>query len=161
MPFEPLQTDEPIERHTRRIKDFESSLMSGCATIVLGSLITYGLTIWPFFVFEEYRVSGLAMAMATGAGVAAVFGMICTRKFGLAGASGFIGGAMASAIFIYLRLQQTVAVRGHHDYLQPEFPDRWSWLTPLAWFLAALAVALLFLPKEQEEYLVARPIDRE
>ena len=136
-------------------------MMSGCATIVLGSLITYGLVIWPFFVFPEYTVVGLALTMATGAGAATLFGLFCTRKFGLAGASGFIGGAMASAIFIYLRLQQTVAVRGHHDYLQPEYPDRWAWLTPLAWFLAAVAVALLFLPKEQEEYLVAKPIDRE
>jgi len=162
MPFEPLRTDEPIERHAvRKVRDFESSLMAGCATIVLASLITYFLSIWPFFVFPEYRISGLLIIALAGPGTAGVFGIFCTRKFGLAGASGFVGGAMASAIFMFLRLQQTVAVRGHHDYVQPEYPDRWAWLTPLAWFLISGALALIFLPKEPEEHLEARPIDRE
>ncbi|MCW5936611.1 MAG: hypothetical protein KIT11_04815 [Fimbriimonadaceae bacterium] len=134
----------------KKMADFEGSLMKGCSTIGLGSFITYGLTVWPWLTFPEYKVQGLLEIALAGCLPAVVFGIIATRKFGLAGASGFFGGGMASAVFMYLRLQSTMLGRFSERLPAPEYPERWAWIVPLAWFLAVAAIAALFLPARHE-----------
>lgn len=152
MAFDPLETDEKLAEPVKRKSDLEASLMAGCSTIVAASFITYGLVIWPFFVFPEYTLKGLAMIALTGPGAATVFGIFLCRRMGISGASGFLGGSTTSAVFIYLRMQQTMLAVGSQDLPQPEYPVRWATLAPLAWFVASIFVALLFLPRNVLEH---------
>lgn len=147
MPFEPLGTDEPLADAPKKHRDFESQIMAGCTTIVLASLITYALTVWPWFTMEEYTVRGLLTIALAGMLPATLFGIFCSRKFDQAGASGFFGGAMATGVFIYLRLQQTMLGKHSVDLPMPEYPEGFGWAVPLAWVLLAAAVAWVARPR--------------
>jgi hypothetical protein len=124
--------------------------MSGCATIVVASFVTYGLAVWPYFVLPEHTVAGLVTIVLSGMAPASVFGSLAVRSHGLAGAAGFLGGAMASAVFVYLRLQQTQLGRLSYELPDPEYPAAWVWMLPLAWFLLCGGLAALLLPKETD-----------
>lgn len=150
MAFEPLDTDEPIVGPPPKKADFESSLMQGCSTIGVASVVTYVLAVWPWLAFPEYRLDGLFAIGLAGCLPATVFGVIVSRRFRLAGASGFFGGGMASAVFMYLRLGQTMLGRVSERLPAPEYPERWAWLLPLCWFLWVGAAAALALPRQHE-----------
>lgn len=155
MPFEPLRTDEKLEGPVKNRKpqtDFEKQLMSGCMVILVSCFLVYGLIIWPWFVFEPHTVKGLARALGFGAGTATVFGIIVTLKFKLAGGAGYLGGGFAAAVFMFLRLQQIMLGKGHNDLPQPEYPERWVHLVPLAYVLLSIAIVAIFLPKELEDH---------
>jgi hypothetical protein len=124
--------------------------MNGCATIVVLSFTTYGLVVWPFFVMPEYTIFGLLTIIVLGMAPATVFGALAVRRAGLAGAAGFFGGAMASAVFIFLRLQQTQLGRLSYELPDPEYPAAWGWMLPLAWFLFSGGIAAVLLPKEKD-----------
>lgn len=146
MPFEPLQTDEPLTGPKERRKDFEAQLMAGCTTIGVVSLLTYFLTVWPFTVFADYKASELAMILLCGALPATVLGCLATLKFKLAGASGFFGGGMAGAVFMYLRLQQTaLGYLEVKDLPRPDYPAAVAWGMPVGWFAVSGLMAYLFL----------------
>lgn len=148
MPFERLETDEPIspDAASTKARDFEGTLMTGCGVILVSSVLTYLMSFWPFAAVPHHTVSGLVQALALASLPTWVFGAILARKFGMAGASGFVGGALCSAIFIYLRLQMVTSVRGDRTLPQPEYPDRWAVIIPVAWLLASAAAMMLFLP---------------
>lgn len=151
MPFEPLGTDEPLTEVPKRKKDFESQLMTGCGVILLSSVITYILVFWPFAVFEHHTVSGLLQALTFSSLPVWVFGAFLARKFGQAGASGLIGGALCGGIFMFLRLQMVMAAKGERTLTQPEYPERWMYIVPGVWLVATVAVMMLFLPKWADE----------
>ncbi|MBS1724043.1 MAG: hypothetical protein JSS66_13945 [Armatimonadetes bacterium] len=148
MPFEPLQTDETVSEPAQKKKDFESQLMAGCTTIGVVSLLTYGLTIWPFSVFPEYTTKGLTLILIAGCGPAMILGAVAGRTLRLAGASGFFGGAMAGAVFMHLRLQQTLLGKFTRDLPKPDYADWLAWAVPPTWFVAAGIIALVFYRRE-------------
>lgn len=150
MPFEPLRTDEPHLGPKAKRQDLDSQMLAGCGTFVFVSLMIYFVSIWPHFAFQEtYRLKTLAMNCAFGMVPAAILGTYATRRFGLAAAGGFAGGALSMGIFLFLRLQQVLAVEGNMDFPQPEFPQSWQYLIPGAWILAVMILAALFLKKEE------------
>jgi len=148
MPLEPLQTDEKLDKPVKAGRDFDAQMMFGCGGFLIASIAGYMLSVWPFFAFQQVeQLSTLLMAMAAGMLPAAILGLVATRKFGVAGACGFVAGAITTAIFLYLRLTQA-----HLSYLaqqspRPDWPQILSILVPLGWVLAVAFLAVLFLPK--------------
>jgi hypothetical protein len=150
MPFEPLRTDEPNEGPKTKYRDLDSQMLAGCSTFVTVSLLSYLLVVWPHLVFQDtYRLQTLALNSAFGLLPSAILGGYATRKFGLAAAGGFVGGALAAAIFLFLRLQQVVQMEGIKDLPQPEFPSSWQYLVPCGWMLAVIIVTGLLIKKEE------------
>lgn len=154
MPFEPLRTDEPRPRNQAKPKDFDSEMLAGCSSFVLVSLLTYFMVIWPHLVFyETFRLATLGLACGLGMGPAAILGAYGTRKFGLAAAGGFVGGALASSIFLFLNLKRILLAENlpdmNRDLPKPEYPQSWQYFVPLAWMLAVIVIAGVFLRKEE------------
>jgi hypothetical protein len=150
MPFEPLRTDEPLTGPQEKVRDLDSQMLAGCSCFVGVSLISYALAVWPFFVFQKtWELKTLAFASLFGLVPAAVFGSYTVRKWGLPAAGGFIGGALATAIFLLLRLSQVMLQQGVRDLPQPEFPSSWQYLVPGAWMLAVLILCILLIRKEE------------
>lgn len=150
MPFEPLRTDEKLDRPGDRPPDMDTHMIAGCAGFVAASLLTYFLALWPHLVFHEgYRLQTLATALALGFLPACVLGAFAARRSGLPGACGFLGGTMAFAVFLHLRLEQFLAARGSRDLPQPEYPDSFQWVVPLLALAAAALVAAAALPKSE------------
>jgi len=150
MSFEPLQTDEQLETPAPTERDTDTVMLVGCTGFVASSLITYVISIWPFFLFTEtHRLLQLAQCAGLGLLPAVVFGAYVTRRFGLASAAGFIGGGLSAAIFLYLRLLEVNLRRVQRDLAQPDYPESWIWLVPFAWVLMLfLVVALTIRPSE-------------
>ncbi len=150
MPFEPLQTDEKREGPLKAERDFDAQMLAGCAAFVGTSIITYLLGVWPYFALPATnKLLTLGLASLCGLVPAAIFGSTITRKTGLPGACGFLGGAMAIGIFLFLRLQQVMLARQIKDLPQPEYPASWTWIVPLAWLLICLGLIAFFMPKGQ------------
>jgi hypothetical protein len=150
MPFEPLHTDEKLDRPGGRPPDMDSHMIAGCAGFVAASLLTYFLALWPHLVFYEgYRLQTLATALGFGLLPAWALGVFAARRSGLPGACGFVGGTMAFAVFLHLRLQQFLAARGSRDLPQPEYPDSFQWAVPLLALAVAVLVAAVSLPKSE------------
>lgn len=150
MPFEPLRTDEPLPSGQKQKPDMDTQMIFGCSGFVATSIFSYLLFVWPHFVYARtHLIFDLGMACGLGMPQALILGGYAARKFGLPAASGFVGGAMAGAIFLYLRLEQVMSLRGHREAPQPEFPSAWVWLLPVAWILLALGVALWCIPKRE------------
>ena len=141
MPFEPLQTDEKLDQPAKRQRDFEGHLMSGCMAVGLTAFFIYALSAWPWFVFEDHRVSGIRSIALFGGVPSLIFAFVSTVRFGYAGLSGSMGGGMIAAIFIWLRLQEISVGINNPDRLQVEYPVRRTWMIPLAWFGAIVVIA--------------------
>ncbi|MBX7132922.1 MAG: hypothetical protein K1X67_09630 [Fimbriimonadaceae bacterium] len=150
MPFEPLQTDEKLTSKAKPERDMDSQMIFGCSSFVFVSIMSYILAVWPMFVVQDtHTLVNLGVALAAGLLPASIFGGVATRKTGLPGACGFVGGAMAMAIFLFLRLEQLMLGYSRNDIPQPEYPRSWVWLVPLIWLVAAILVALVLLPKRE------------
>lgn len=149
MGFEPLQTDEKLYSRVEGQKEFEAQMMGGCTTIGLGSVAVFALCAWPWFVVQEYRVAGLQTWLMLGALPALALGAALSRLFGLAGASGFVGGSLISAVFVFLRLDQSMMRNLIPDVPRPDYPDIWKYLVPLIWILVSMVVAGLLVPSKE------------
>lgn len=159
MPFEPLQTDEKLDQPAKRAQDMDAAMLAGCTGFVGASLLTYVLAVWPWFVFDTtHRIATLGLCGLVGGGPAVVVGIVAVRRYGLAGACGFVGGGLATAIFMFLRLEQVVALRGDRRMPQPEFPDMWRWLVPVAYLAVVLLVVSVALPRSE---FLAEPLTPE
>lgn len=146
MAFEPLETDEKLDAPVAQERDTDTVMLFGCAGFVSSSLLTYFLAIWPFFLFTEiYLTAGLLRCALFGLLPALAFGGYVTRRFGLAASAGFVGGALAAAIFLYLRLIEVNLRRNQRDLAQPDFPESWIWIVPLGWVLLVAFVAVLLI----------------
>lgn len=150
MPFQPIRTDEPYQGPPKKPKDLDSIMLAGCGAFVGTSLITYVLVVWPHFAFPAtHLLSTLALTSGLGIVPATVFGAYVTRRFGVAAAGGFLGGALSTAIFLNLRLKQVLIFEGVDEQPQPEFPASWQYFVPLAWLLLVLVTIGLCLRKEE------------
>lgn len=123
-------------------------MLAGCTGFVSSSLVTYCLAIWPFLLFvDSLSWSNVLKAMAMGLLPAAIFGGYATRRFGLPGATGFLGGALAIAVFLHLNIKRILLAVAVQPGLLLDFPPAMVYLIPLAWVLASVAIAGLLLPK--------------
>jgi len=151
MPFEPLRTDEKLDKPVKSKQDMDAAMLSGCSAFVFTSLATYFLGIWPFLAFgDTYRVRTLALDLVCAILPSLLFGIVMTRKAGLPGACGFVGGTMSMAVFIYLRLKMIVSSAGSSVDVQPEYPASWAWLIPLIWLALGLITAVISYPSAKE-----------
>jgi hypothetical protein len=150
MPFEPLQTDEKLETPVPRQKDMDAQLLMGCTGFVLASIGGYVLSIWPYFAISNVdKFQGLQTASLLSFVPATIYGALLTRKFGLPGACGFFAGALATAIFLILRMQQIFLAGEARPEFKPEYPPIITYLFPAAWLVWAAIVALLVMPKHE------------
>ncbi|MCG9895872.1 MAG: hypothetical protein MH204_10405 [Fimbriimonadaceae bacterium] len=162
MPLDPLRTDEKRDdpaAYPR--KDFEGQMMSGCMTIGLGSVISYVLVAWPLFFVPEYSIQGLLQWAGLGVVPLLIFGAVLCRRFGLAGAAGFVGGAIPGAVFLYLRLNQTLARGLIPDLPKAEYPESWVGFLPLLFILLCLLWAGFLVPGREFRTEAEQDSDRE
>jgi len=113
------------------------------------SLIGYVLAVWPFFAVPETHLArNLTTACAFGMVPALVLTAFSTRRFGLPGACGGLGVAMATGVFLYLRMDQIMLGFTVRDLPRPDYPSTWAWIVPSAYVVATVAVGLLLLPRD-------------
>lgn len=150
MPFEPLRTDEKLEEKQKKGPDMDREMLFGCTSFVLASFVVYGASVWPFLVFADiWRIQILLAASAFGFVPAYVLTALGSRKYGIAAACGALGGAMATCIFLFLRLDQVNLGNTVWDLPKPEYPPSWQWLLPVGHLLATVAIMLACLRKDQ------------
>lgn len=148
MPIDPLQTDEKLDKPVKAGKDFDAQMMFGCGGFLIAAVAGYMLSVWPFFAFQNVeQLSVLLLAMAVGMGPATALGLFATRKFGVAGACGFLAGAITTAIFLYLRLTQAHLSAMAQQSPRPDWPQVMAVLIPISWVLLVAFLGLLFMPK--------------
>jgi hypothetical protein len=151
MAFEPLQTDETRAPGdvTTAPRDMDREMLFGCTGFLLASVIGYALSVWPFITFQRTEQIGtLALAMGLGPGVAIVVGMLVTRRYQLAGACGFVGGALCTAIFLYLRLQHGFISAMAKQAPRPDYPESFALLIPAGYVLLCVFLAVLVMPSD-------------
>jgi hypothetical protein len=150
MPLEPLQTDEKLDKPVKRGPDMDTQMLFGCSGFVLASIGSYILAVWPFvLLMEAERLATLGLAAAIGLIPYTLIGGFLTRRFGLPGACGFVGGAMAVSIFLYLRLQQAFLSAQAKQGEMPDYPEIFQILLPVGWVFWTLIVVLIVLPKSE------------
>ena len=149
MPFEPLHTDEKVEGKSVREKSMDDLMLSGCSGFVGCSFGTFLLGMWPFLVFGSSPSANLLLAFPIGLIPSLTFGIYVSRRFGLASACGFVGGAMALGIFMHLIANQIITAIFLQGGKQTMPPLLVIYLIPAAWVLVAVAVAYVVLPKTE------------
>ncbi|MDR3690619.1 MAG: hypothetical protein P4L46_14670 [Fimbriimonas sp.] len=152
MPFEPLQTDEKLDQPVKADPDMDTAMLFGCSGFVFTSIGGYILSVWPYLVFQDSEIlARLAMCSAIGLTPSALLGIAATRRFGLAGACGFVGGSMATGIFLFLRLDQAFVAALARQAPKPDYPHLLVYLVPAGWIILTLILALVFMPNEEPE----------
>ncbi len=150
MPFDPLETDERLTSPAPQEQDFDRQLLGGCAMFVVTSFLSYALSVWPFFAIpDSHLLRSFLLSCLAGFVPTLIFGAVASRKAGLPGLCGFLGGVMATGIFLYLRVTQLMLGNVDRHIPKPEFPSSWAWLVPFAFLLASGLVGLVLLPKGQ------------
>lgn len=131
-------------------RDLESDLMHGCGVLVVVSLITFALAVWPSMAWREYAVADLLKTIAAAWIPCLVTGAFAVRRFREAGLAGFIGGAMCYGIFLYMRLMQVFVAEGNPDLPHAEWPRPFSILIPLLWAVLSVGLAVAVYPRTRE-----------
>lgn len=150
MPFEPLDTDERIGHAKRRGPELETRLAIGCVGFVVVAFVAAGIFMLPFIAWPQVAdARRLYLNLGIAAAFAGAFGIGASRRFGLAAAGGFVSGALASALFLYIRLGHFDMGRGIEDLPQPEWPSTFVWLIPAATALFGALVAVLGLKSSE------------
>lgn len=148
MPFEPLRTDEKLDAKTAPEKSMDDQMLAGCTGFLIASLTSYSLAVWPFFLFAtSTNWSDVLLAMAMGLIPCAIFGAFATRRFGLPGACGFVGAALAIAIFLHLNVNRIILGLLAQRSTGIEIPPLMAYIIPVGWLLLALVIALVLMPR--------------
>jgi hypothetical protein len=147
--MEPLRTDEPLPPGSAdRAKDMDSAMLAGCTVFLTTALLAFAAAVWPHLVYPHAeRVANLRMCLLIGLGPSLVVGVIASRQGGLAGACGFVSGALITSVFLFLRLQQVFITAGSHTGPTPNYSSATIYLLPVGWFLFALLVAAAAMPR--------------
>lgn len=151
MPIEPLRTDEKIEGKKVKTKDMDDVMLTGCSGFVGCSIGTFGLGVWPFLVFgsPEPVPPALLLAFPLGLIPALILGAYVCRKFGLASACGFVGGAMALGVFMFLISQRLTLAIFYASGAKHFYSPLVVYFIPVVWLVLALAVGYVFTPKKE------------
>ena len=150
MALEPLNTDETLDAAVRPEKDMDAQMIFGCSGFLVAAVAGYLLSIWPFVAFQKTeQVQWLLICFAAGPLPATILGIYATRKFGLGGACGFIGGALCTGVFLFLRIQHSFVSALAQQAPRPGYPEAFQYLVPGAYILACLFLAILVLPKDE------------
>jgi hypothetical protein len=150
MAFEPLLTDEKLDKPPPKKSDMDSLMIAGCTGFVATSIIAYVLSVWPHFVVGEAHLArSIGIALAIGLMPALIFGFVAIKKMGLPAATGFIGGSLATGVFLFLRINQVMISRHIHDGPQPDYPAAWTWMIPAGWVVLATIFALIITPRSE------------
>lgn len=150
MAFEPLLTDEKLDNPPPKERDMDTAMLLGCSGFVGVSLITFSLVLWPHFIWTDvFQIRVLGMACAVGMIPACIVGIVAARKGALAGACGFVGGAMAAAVFLFLRLQQIKPAVQGRDALEADYPLNFAWMVPVGWLCLAALIAIIATPRDR------------
>jgi hypothetical protein len=143
-------TDEKLDRREPRERDMDTHMLFGCSGFVLASFGSYVVAVWPFFVWmDAHMLAPLGTALAAGLPAAFVFGGIVSRKFGIAGAAGFIGGMVSTSIFLYLRFEQVFLEADAQRIPPPEYPSWFQWLVPFLCLASSILISsaiVIFAP---------------
>ena len=153
MAFEPLQTDEKLEGPIKRERDMDTHMLFGCGAFVFASIMCYSLIIWPFFVIRDvYLLKNLGTASLIAIVPSALLAGIMTRRSGLAGACGFVGGAICGSVFLYLRLSHLFLSSRLQQSPTPEFPEAVTFMIPTGLVVLFLIEAVILLPKSEHVF---------
>ena len=146
MAFDELGTDERLDAPVKPEADMDVQMIGGCSSFVAAALITYVLSIWPFFALHSrmHELGALTSACALGLVPASAFGAFAGGRWGLPTACGFFGGAMTTAVFLYLMLQQASLGHTVRELPVPDYPATFMWWIPLGWLVFALMIAIIF-----------------
>jgi len=151
--FDPLQTDEKLEKPIKSGPNFEAQILSGCSFFVATSLLTYAIGVWPFFVLaDQHLIAKFLMACAFGLLPTAIIGVVAGIKGGVPGACGFLGGTIAVAMFMYLRISQIMLGEHMPDLPKPDYPSAAAWILPLFWTVIAVIIAGFSAQKGEREH---------
>jgi branched-subunit amino acid transport protein AzlD len=151
VPIEPLHTDEKIEGKKVHEKSMDDVMLTGCTGFVGCSVGTFLLGVWPFLAFGSAEVQSASLLLGFPLGLlpAAILGAFVSRRYGLASACGFVGGAMALAVFMFLIANRMITsiflASGPRHFYSPIV----VYLIPVAWLALVLGVAYVFLPKSE------------
>lgn len=143
MPIEPLQTDERIAGGAPRPKSMDDLMLFGCTGFVLASITSYLLAVWPHFLFPGIdRAGTLAICLGVGFVPSAMVGSFASLRYGLPGACGYVGGALATAVFIYLRMEASFIGYQARQTQEPDYPEALIYLVPIGWIVASAFIAV-------------------
>lgn len=128
-----LDTDEVLDRPSRRPTSFDRTIGGGCFAFTGASLAQFACLAIPYLAggrlqtFDDlYRVAGIGSLLALLAG------FLFTQFARLAGLVGSIAGLLPASVFVYLYLwheiTQAPLIEG---YQPPEFPASYAWAVPL------------------------------
>ncbi len=129
-----LDTDEVLERPSRRSASFDRTIGGGCFAFTAASLAQFAALALPFVASDRLSTyDHLYRTAAIGAALALVAGFLFTHFARLAGLAGSISGLLPAGVFVYLYLwheiTQAPAIEG---YVPPEFPATVAWAVPLS-----------------------------
>jgi hypothetical protein len=142
--FEPLRTDEKLDQPIKSKRDFESQMLAGCSVFVVCSFVTFFLSVWPFFVIkDQFLARQLAIAVGLSCIPTLIFGFVAGVRAGASGGFGFLGGAIAVAVFFNLAITQISLGGSIKDFPRPEYPAGMAAWIPLIWvILSGLVTAI-------------------
>lgn len=150
MGFEPLRTDEKLDKPPPKSRSFDDLMLLGCGGFLIASVGGYLLGIWPYFLWQDAeRLDVLLRSTALGLILPLILGVWMTRRSGLAGATGAIAGSLVTAIFLYLRIEQTFLEAAVQRIPPPDYPGSLQYLLPIGWVLLVSGVTVVFLPREE------------
>lgn len=145
MAFEPLRTDEKLDKPIKKRPEFEMQMLSGCMVFGVMAFLTYALGIWPFLVIPElHLLRQIGIAAAAGGIPIVLLGSIAAFRGGLAPACGFLGGSLALSVFLYLLLGQIELGHTLPDMPKPDYPPIMTWWAPAAWTLTSVMITVIF-----------------
>lgn len=128
----------------------EKKMLAGCASYVFLSLGGFLIGAWPFFFWtRHWLVTELTLCASLGLFPAIVVGLLGTRRYGIPGGAGFFASALATAIFLYLRLWQMFMGWDAHRSPEPEYPRAFVWLIPIGWVVLVALITTFVLSLSQ------------
>lgn len=144
MAFEPLQTDEKLDQPAPKKRDVDTVMLFGCGAFLVASLLSYAAAVLPFLILPDiWSLSTLGRNSLIGMSASLAVTVVAARRGGIPGACGSVAGALTTAVFLFLRLQQTFLAGSANQAPTPDYPAPFQLLLPLAWILITALVGVL------------------